>query len=231
MKKIVIIFSFSILIFLTFTFIFDKKIINFVLEKNLSNIINFNSNFKINRINYFSQQIEIKGLKIKNKKNYFNENVFEATKVLIEYDLTSIFSDLIVIKSILLIGPKFYFEILEDKKEGNQNKNLKDNVDLIKTINQENPKKYPKKKKDRNFIIKIVKINNSSAYVKAPQNKTNININLSNMKFQNVGNADKIGENKSQHFKDIFKIILMDIYFKIPDQRLKELVKKNYKIN
>ena len=51
------------------------------------------------------------------------------------------------------------------------------------------------------------------------------------MKFKNVGNADKIGENKSQHFKDIFKIILMDIYFKIPDQRLRELVKKNYKIN
>ena len=231
MKKIIIIFSFSILIFLIFTFIFDKKIINFVLEKNLSNIIDFNTKFKINRINYFSQQIEITDLKIKNKKNYFNENVFEATKVLIEYDLTSIFSDLIVIKSILLIGPKFYFEISEDKKEGNQNKNLKDNVDLIKTINQENPKEYPKKKKDRNFIIKIVKINNSSAYVKAPQNKTNININLSNMKFQNVGNAHKIEEHKSQHFKDIFKIILMDIYFKIPDQRLKELVKKNYKIN
>ena len=228
MKKIIIIFSFSILIF---TFIFDKKIINFVLEKNLSSIIDFNTKFKINRINYFSQQIEITDLKIKNKKNYFNENVFEATKVLIEYDLTSIFSDLIVIKSILLIGPKFYFEILEDKKEGNQNKNLKDNVDLIKTINKENPKEYPKKKKDRNFIIKIVKINKSSAYVKAPQNKTNININLSNMKFQNVGNAHKIEEHKSQHFKDIFKIILMDIYFKIPDQRLKELVKKNYKIN
>ena len=96
---------------------------------------------------------------------------------------------------------------------------------------KENPKKYPKKKKDKNFIIKIVKINNSSAYVKAPQNKANININLSNMKFQNVGNADKIQEHKSQHFKDIFKIILMNIYFKIPDQSLKELVKKNYKIN
>ena len=231
MKKIIIIFSFSILTILTLALIFDKKIINFILEKNLSNIINFNTNFKINRINYFSQQIEITDLKIKNKKNYFNENVFEATKILIEYDLTSIFSDLIVIKSALFVEPKFYFEILEDNEEGNQNKNLKDNVDLIKTINQKNPKKYPKKKKDKNFTIKIVKINNSSAYVKAPQNKTNISINLSNMKFKNVGNADKIGENKSQHFKDIFKIILMDIYFKIPDQSLRELVQKNYKIN
>ena len=231
MKKIIIVFSYSILTILTLAFIFDKKIINFVLEKNLSNIINFNTSFKINRINYFSQQIEITDLKIKNKKNYFNENVFEATKVLIEYDFNSIFSDLVVIKSILLIGPKFYFEILENNIEVNQNENLKDNVDLIKTINQENPKKYPKKKKDKNFIIKIFKINNSSAYVKAPQNKTNININLSNMEFQNVGNANKNGEHKFQHFKDIFKIILMDIYFKIPDQSLKELVKKNYKIN
>ena len=51
------------------------------------------------------------------------------------------------------------------------------------------------------------------------------------MKFQNVGNANKIEEHKSQHFKDIFKIILMDIYLKIPDQSLRDLVKKNYKIN
>ena len=155
MKKIIIIFSFSILIFLIFAFIFDKKIINFVLEKNLSNIINFNTNFKINRINYFSQQIEITDFKIKNKKNYYNENVFEAAKVLIEYDLISIFSDLIVIKSIFLIEPKFYFEILEDKKEGNQNKNLKDNVDLI--LIKKIQKNIPRRKKIKILLLKLLK--------------------------------------------------------------------------
>ena len=227
MKKIIIFFISLILIL---GFIFDKKIIGTVLTKNLSNKINFNVNFKINKINYFSQQIEILDLEIKNKKNYFNENIFEVSKVLIDYNLTSIFTDWVVISSVFLDEPKFYFEIL-DEAERNQKENLKDNIDLIKTINEQNPQTYPKKNKDKNFIINNLKINNSFVYIKAPQNKKNIEINLSNMSFQNVGNANKNKVKKVQHFKDTFKIILMDIYFKIPDQRLRELVKKNYKIN
>ena len=226
MKKITIYFISLILIL---GFIFDKKIIETVLTKNLSNKINFNVNFKINKINYFSQQIEILDLEIKNKKNYFNENIFEVSKVLIDYNLASVFTDLVVIKSVFLVEPKLYFEILDDETERNQKENLKDNIDLIKSINEQNPQIYPKKNKDKNFIINNVKINNSIAYIKAPQIKKNIEINLSNMSFQNVGNVNKNKVKKVQHFKDTFKIILMDIYLKIPNQNLKELLKKNYK--
>ena len=227
MKKIIIFF---ISLFLILGFFFDKKIIETILTKNLSNKINFNVNFKMNKINYFSQQIEILDLEIKNKKNYFNENIFEVSKVLIDYNLASILTDLVVIRSVFLSQPKFYFEIL-DEADKDQKENLKDNIDLIKTINEQNPQIYPKKNKDKNFIINNVKISNSIAYIKAPQNKINIEINLSNMSFQNVGNANKNKVKKVQHFKDTFKIILMDIYFKIPNQNLKKLIKKNYKIN
>ena len=224
MKKIII---FLISLILILGFIFDKKIIEIVLIKNLSNDINF----KINKINYFSQQLEILDLEIKNKKNFFNENVFEVSKVLIDYNLASVFTNLVVIKSIFLVEPRFYFEISNDETDRNQKENIKDNIDLIKTIDDQNPKIYPKKNKDKNFIVNNVNINNSFAYIKTPQNKKNIEINLSNMSFQNVGNAKKNKVEKVQHFKDIFRIILMDIYFKIPDQNLKELLKKNYKIN
>ena len=224
MKKIII---YLISLILILGFFFDKKIIEFILIKNLSN----NISFKINKINYFSQQIEIFDLEIRNKKNFFNENVFEASKVLIDYNLASVFTDLVIIKSVFLAETKFYFEILNDESERNKKENLKDNIDLLKTINEQKPKIYPKKKKDKNFIINNVKIKNSFAYIKAPQNKKNIKINLSNMSFHNVGNANKNKLKKVQHFKDTFKIILMDIYFKIPDQNLKELLKKNYKIN
>ena len=224
MKKIII---FLISLILLLGFIFDKKIIELILIKNLSN----NINFKINKINYFSQQIEILDLKIKNKKNFFNENVFEVSKVLIDYNFTSVFTDLVIIKSVFLVEPKFYFEILDDERGINKKENFKDNIDLLKSINEQNPKIYPKKNKDKNFIINNVKINNSLAYIKAPQNKKNIKINLSNMSFQNIGNANKNKVKNVQHFKDTFKIILMDIYFKIPDQNLKEILKKNYKIN
>ena len=227
MKKIIIFF---ISLFLILGFFFDKKIIETVLTKNLSNKINFNVNFKINKINYFSQQIEILDLEIKNKKNYFNENIFEVSKVLIDYNLASILTDLVVIRSVFLSQPKFYFEIL-DEADKDQKENLKDNIDLIKTVNEQNPQTYPKKNKDKNFIINNLKINNSFAYIKAPQNKKNIEINLSNMSFKNVGNANNNKVKKVQHFKDTFKIILMDIYFKIPNQNLKKLIKKNYKIN
>ena len=85
----------------------------FALKKNLSNVINFKVNFKIEKINYFSQQIEILDFKIENKEKYFNENIFEVSKVLIHYDVASIFTNLIIIKSIFFIEPKFYFEILQ----------------------------------------------------------------------------------------------------------------------
>ena len=227
MKKIIIIFISLILIL---GFIFQKKIIQYVLIKNLSNIINLNINFKINKINYLSQQIEIEDFIIENKENYFNKNIFEVSKVLIDYNLASFFMNIVTVKSVFLDEPKFYFEILDEKITKNGKEIFKDNIGLMKTINENNPQIYPKKKKDKNFIINNVKINNSFAFIKTPQNKKNIKINLSNINFQNVGNVDADKRKNFQHFKDIFKIILMDIYFKIPDQSIRELLYENYKI-
>ncbi len=227
MKKIIIITLCSILVL---AFIFDKKIIQYVLIKNLSNKIGFNISFEINKINYFSQQMEIKNIKIKNKKKYFNDNVFEAKSLLIDFNINSIFTNLIIINRVLLIKPKFYFEI-KNTKIDNQKEKLNDNVNLIQTIiNKQSPKKYPQKNRDKNFLINSLKINSSIFYIKSPQDKNNISINLSDMNFHNIGNATKDKENKFQHFKDIFKIILADIYFKIPDKNLRELVRKNYKL-
>ena len=50
------------------------------------------------------------------------------------------------------------------------------------------------------------------------------------MSFQNTGNADFKQIKKSQHYKDVFKIILGDIYFKIPDMKLRKFLKEKYKI-
>jgi len=44
------------------------------------------------------------------------------------------------------------------------------------------------------------------------------------MSFNGIGN-----EKHAQHYKDIFKIILMDLYFRIPDPKLKRLIKNKYK--
>ena len=43
------------------------------------------------------------------------------------------------------------------------------------------------------------------------------------MKFSKVANKAEF-----QHYKEVFKIILTDIFFRIPDQNLKDLINKTY---
>ena len=44
------------------------------------------------------------------------------------------------------------------------------------------------------------------------------------MTFYKVANKAEF-----QHYKEVFKIILNDIFFRIPDQNLKDLIYKTYK--
>ena len=44
------------------------------------------------------------------------------------------------------------------------------------------------------------------------------------MEIKNVGNSKK----SSQHFKDVFKLILLDFYFRIPNFQIKKDLKKIY---
>ena len=50
------------------------------------------------------------------------------------------------------------------------------------------------------------------------------------MSFQNTGNADFKQIKNSQHYKDVLKIIMGDIYFRIPDMKLRKFLKEKYKI-
>ena len=86
------------------------------------------------------------------------------------------------------------------------------------------PKIYPTKKKDTNFLILKFKTYDSQGFIKSSNKSNEIKINLSNMSFNKVGN-----KNEFQHYKDVFKIILGDIFLKIPDINLQKLIKKTYK--
>ena len=48
-------------------------------------------------INYFSEVIELNVVKIKNNKNFSYENIFEAEKIIIKYNLNTILKDLVQI--------------------------------------------------------------------------------------------------------------------------------------
>ena len=74
------------------------------------------------------------------------------------------------------------------------------------------------------------KIDSAVAYVQHKSNKENLPINLSTMRFVNVGNSGN-NQIKFQHYKDIMQLILNDIFFRISDENLRNLIKKNYNIN
>ena len=99
---------------LTLAFIFlllvlnNKKIIEFVLAKKLSDWTEYSSNLNLSKFNFFSGQIEIEDIKIRNKINFFNENIFEASQIKINLNNKTFFSDLVVIKNVVLQSPKFY---------------------------------------------------------------------------------------------------------------------------
>ena len=100
-----------------------------------------------------------------------------------------------------------------------------DNLGVVKKqVEDYKPKIYPIKKKDRNFLILKFQTYNTQGFIKSSNKSNEIKLDLSNMIFNKIGNR-----NDFQHYKGIFKIILGDIFFKIPDINLKNLIKKTYK--
>ena len=163
-----------------------------------------------------------------NKSNFNDKNIFEVKKLTIEIEFSSLFSDLVKINQFILNEPKFFFEIkdMSEKKE-----TTIDNIGLVeKIIQQPPPKIYPPKKKDKNFIILNSSIKNSKAFIRHLNSSEILTVNLSDMSFQNIGNADSKQVKQSKHYKDVLKIIMGDIYFRIPDMRLRKFLKEKYKI-
>ena len=222
MKKILIFF----LILLIFIFLFDNKILSYFFSKKLSNLTKYNSKINVSKVNYFKGELEIDKIKIKNTKN-IDSDVFEADSIFIDFDFQSLVSNLIIINQVIIIDPVFYFDI---KIQNNNTKLNKENVIDNINITDNSKKIYPSKKRDKNFLISNLSIKNSKAIIKYKKNIKDLNINLSDITFSNVGNAGKEKGNNFQHYKDVFRFILSDIFFKIPNYELRELIKKNYKI-
>ena len=97
-----------------------------------------------------------------------------------------------------------------------------------KIIKQTPPKIYPLKKKDKNFLILNLSIKNSKASLRHPGSSEALIIKLSNMSFQNIGNDSSKKYKNFQHYKEILKIIMGDIYFRIPNMKLRKFLKEKY---
>ena len=222
-KKLIILLT---LIF-SFVFVFNKKIIEQIIIFNSQKWIGYSVSLNISKIDIISGILEIDQVKVKNKDNFFNENIFEADEIKINFSLNTFVSDLVVLDKVILINPIFYFEI---KNLKNDDKKIKDNLDLAENFSDNHqPKIYPKKKQDKNFIIYNLEIEKLKVMIKYPKNDKNLKINLSNMNFINVGNSVK-NNKKFTHYKDITSLVLGSAFYQISDFDLRSFIKKNYKI-
>ena len=217
MKKIII--TFVIILPLL---VFNKTIISQLIIFAISKLTDRNISIENIDIDYPNKQIILKSVEVESANKIYYKNIFEVDKIKIKYNFSSLFSDMIIIDHLIFYNSKIFLDIeINDNDEVISNDNFEE---VIKQTKSYKPKIYPIKKKDINFLILKFQTYDNRGFIK-PSNKSNeIEINLSNMSFGKVGNKKNY-----QHYKDVFKIILGDIFLKIPDINLQKLIKKTYK--
>ena len=214
-----------VLIIISILIFFNKKIVSYYYINKFSNWVE--RPVKINKLKFnYSGYVKIEDIEISNNnKNYF-KNIFKAEKIEINFDMNSIFSDLIIIESLNLYDPEFFLDINIKKDYQNTDKKIyEDNIGLAKKINENIPDKiWPKKNKDINFLIKKSNLYGSLGYIKVPQISNPSKIKLSQMKFSSFGN-----DKNYRHYKDILNSILFDLYARTNEIELKQLLKEIYR--
>ena len=219
MKKIII--TFVIILPLI---IFNKNIISQLIIFVIPKLTDRNISIETIDIDYLKKQIILKSVEVESTNKIYYKNIFEVDKIEIKYDFTSLFSDMIIIDHLIFYNSKIFLDInidINDNDKVISNDNFEEVIKLAKNYK---PKIYPIKKKDINFLILKFQTYESQGFIKLSNKSNEIEINLSNMSFNKIGN-----EKDFQHYKDVFKIILGDIFLKIPDINLQKLIKKTYK--
>lgn len=193
-----------------------SKLILFSLEK----WTNKDITIKDFNITYKKRKVSLNNIII-NDKDDSSKKIFQAEKIDIILKPSSLISTLIIIEKVEIQKPILNL----DFTISNNNKNLiKDNLGISKKLSKkENPKIYPKKIIDINFLVLDLSFENFKVDIKRSDNNNSSTLILSNMKFKKFGN-----ELGYQHYKDIFKIILIDLVMRIPDQELRKIIKKHY---
>ena len=215
MKKILIIF-----VIILSLIIFNKNIISQLIIFAIPKLTGRNISIETIDINYLKKQIILNSIEVESTNKIYYKNIFEADKIKIEYNFTSLFSDMIIIDHLTFYNSKILLDVdLDDDVISNDNFE-----EVVKQEESYKPKIYPIKKKDINFLILRFQTYNTQGFIKSSNKLNEIEINLSNMSFNKIGNKKNF-----QHYKDVFKIILGDIFLKIPDTNLQKLIKKTYK--
>lgn len=212
-KKILLSIFFIILLF-------NKIIITQIILISLEKWLGRDIKIKNLDISYKNGSLTFEDFKIFEKNQLEKNVIFSSEKVFVNFRLSSFLTTLIMIENINIFNATLFINFQISEK----NKITNDNIGVLRNIKNKNPKIYPKKMIDINFLVNSSKLINSKVVIKT-KDKEIIKINLSEMYFELYGN-----EKNYLHYKDVFKIILTDIILRIPDQELKNLIEETYKI-
>ena len=221
MKKFLVTLILAIIIII----FFSKNIFSHMIISNLSKWTKREIIIDKIDINYFKSEIILNSVKVRNLNESYHHNTFEVDKITIQYDLESFFSDLVIFNNLTFINSKIFLEFNTDNKINNNVTN-DTNIREIKKLKEKiESKKNDSEKKKKNFLILETKLNNTQTFLKFSDRPKETKIKSSDLIFNRIGN-----EKNSQNYKSIFKFIITDLFLSIPDQSIKDIIKKAYKL-
>ena len=224
-KKKLIILS---VVFLSIAFLFldflsyrvDKIVKNLIIDQGTQALGQQISVGKIDT-SILGSSIKISNVEIKNLDGFKNKNIIQIKNINVNFVFTSLFKDTIVINDINIDGATLYYEVLINNKE------VKDNVSLFKPalknsasssskemeIPKELEPKNQSKKKNKDFLINQLTINNTKINAFSEFLDINKDINLNKMSFNNVGTAEK-----STKFKEVLQMVFANVLLNINNE-------------
>lgn len=235
-KKKIIILSvvFLSIVFLILDFLsyrVDKIVKNLIIDQGNQALGQQVSVGKIDT-SILGSSIKISNIEIKNLDGFKNKNIIQIKNINASFVLTSLFKDTIVIKDINIDGATLYYEVLINNKE------VKDNVSSFKPalknpagsstkeieVSKELESKSQSKKKNKNFLINQLTINNSKINASSEFLDINKDITLNKMSFNNVGTAEK-----STKFKEVLQMVFANVLLNINNEVIQSDLKNKIK--
>ena len=224
-KKKIIILSvvFLSIVFLIIDFLsyrVDKIVKNLIIDQGNQALGQQVSIGKIDT-SILGSSIKISNIEIKNLDGFKNKNIIQIKNINANFVLTSLFKDAIVIKDINFDGATLFYEVLINNKE------VKDNVSSFKPAlknpsgasakeieaSKELESKNQSKKKNKEFLINQLTINNSKINASSEFLDINKDITLNKMSFNNVGTAEK-----STKFKEVLQMVFANVLLNINNE-------------
>ena len=235
-KKKIIILS---VVFLSLTFLIldflsyrvDKIVKNLIIDQGNQALGQKISVGKIDT-SILGSSIKISNIEIKNLDGFKNKNIIQIKNINANFVLTSLFKDTIVIKDINIDGATLYYEVLINNKE------VKDNYSSFKPalknpagssakeieVSKELESKNQSKKKNKDFLINQLTINNSTINASSEFLDIKKDINLSRMSFNNVGTIEQ-----ATKFKEVLQMIFSNVLLNINNEIIQGDLKNKIK--